>query len=103
MRGWSARCSKRGSSWRATEQPRSRAGSEAAPAGGDDRIEALEAELAEIEQRQRGELDDELRGLHEDGERETARVRELEHELAQARDERARADELVRQAREGDV
>src|SRR5207244_1226289 len=82
---------------------RAQAADERAPAAGEDRIAALEVELAEIEQRQRGELEGELRGLHEAGEREAARVRELDGELAQARQQRARADALVQKAREGDV
>ena len=73
------------------------------PAGGDDRIAALEAELANIESRQHDELDGELRGLREAVEREAARVRQLKQTLQQAREARARAEELVQKAREGSV
>ncbi|HWX75305.1 MAG TPA: hypothetical protein VNZ05_08360, partial [Solirubrobacteraceae bacterium] len=73
------------------------------PASGQERIAALEAELRALEGRLEGELQDELSGLREAGERAAALVREREAELGAARQERARADELVAKAREGSV
>jgi chromosome segregation protein len=70
---------------------------------GEDRIAALEAELAELETRRAQEIDRELEDLQRASEREAARVGELEGELLSARRARARADELVQKAREGSV
>jgi chromosome segregation protein len=66
----------------------------------EERIHALETELAEIESRREQEIERELEGLEGARERETARVAELEEELAGARAERARADELAEEVRE---
>jgi chromosome segregation protein len=65
-----------------------------------ERIDALEAELAEIEGRHEREIEREIEGLEGAREREAARVSELEGELEQARAGRARADELAEEARE---
>jgi chromosome segregation protein len=71
-----------------------------APGVSGKRIEALEAELAEIESRREQEIEREIEGLEGARERETARVAELEGELEAARVARARADELAEEARE---
>ena len=63
------------------------------------RIAALEDELAEIEREREREIEREVEGLHATCEREIARVAELEAELEQARAARAQADELAEQAR----
>jgi len=65
-----------------------------------ERMQALEGELAEIEQQRERELERELEGLEAAREREAARVQELEGEMAQAQSARARADDLTEQARE---
>jgi chromosome segregation protein len=65
-----------------------------------ERMQALEGELAEIEQQRERELERELEGLEAAREREAAHVQELEGELAQAQSARARADDLTEQARE---
>src|SRR4029077_14507157 len=100
----------RGLSWRMARAQQELSGhGEAAgddqtpPASGDERIAAIESELAEIDSRRADELQGELAGLHETGERQDGRVRELERELLAAREARARADELVQKAREGSV
>jgi len=68
--------------------------------GSEERIAALEGELAEIEQQRERELERELEGLEIAREREAAHLQELEGELAQAQTVRARADDLTEQARE---
>jgi chromosome segregation protein len=65
-----------------------------------ERMQALEGELAELEQQRELELERELEGLEAAREREAAHVQELEGELAQAQSARARADDLTEQARE---
>jgi chromosome segregation protein len=69
----------------------------------EDRIAALEAELAEIETKREQEIELELGELNRDSEREAGRLKDLEGELKSARDARARADELLEKAREGSV
>jgi chromosome segregation protein len=71
--------------------------------GSEERIGALEVELAELESRREREIELEIEGLESAREREAARVSELEEELADARAARGRADELVEKAREGSV
>jgi chromosome segregation protein len=66
----------------------------------EERIAALEAELAEIASRREQEIEREIEGLEGAREREAAHVAELEGELAGARAARARADELAEEARE---
>jgi chromosome segregation protein len=68
--------------------------------GSEERIQALEAELKEIESRREQEIEREIEGLEGEREREAARVSELEEKLEQARAGRARADELAEEARE---
>jgi chromosome segregation protein len=70
---------------------------------GEDRIAALLAELAGIEEHRERELEGELEELIGAGERERAQVQELQGELLAAQQARARAVELVEQAREGSV
>jgi chromosome segregation protein len=65
------------------------------------RIAALEGELAEIEREREREIEREVEGLQDARERETAHVTELEAELEQARATRAQADERAEQARAG--
>jgi chromosome segregation protein len=67
---------------------------------GVERMQALEGELAKLEQQRELELERELEGLEAAREREAAHVQELERELAQAQSARARADALTEQARE---
>jgi chromosome segregation protein len=80
-----------------------REGEEPGHAGGEDasarRIQALEHELAEIEQQREHEIEQEIGGLASAHEREAARAVELEGELERAHEQRARADELAEQAR----
>ena len=87
-----------------TEGPAAAQAGEAGPDGAraraTERIEALEDELAEIEQQREREIEREIEGLETAREREAARVGELEEELEQARAARAKADELAEQARE---
>jgi chromosome segregation protein len=71
--------------------------------GSQDRIAALEGELAEIETRREQEIALELKELQEESERESGRVRDLDGELRSARHARSRADELLEKAREGSV
>jgi len=71
--------------------------------GSEDRIAALEGELAEIETKREQEITSELSELQAESEREAARLKDLEGELGSARDARARADELLEKAREGSV
>ncbi|HEY5045514.1 MAG TPA: AAA family ATPase [Solirubrobacteraceae bacterium] len=66
----------------------------------EERIQALEGELAEIESRREQEIEREIEGLEGAREREAARVAELEGELEGARTARARADQLAEEARE---
>jgi chromosome segregation protein len=66
----------------------------------EERIEALEGELKEIEQQREREIEREIEGLEAARERESARVSELEGEVERARAARALADELAEQARE---
>jgi len=66
----------------------------------EERIAALEGELAEIESRREQEIEREIEGLEGTLERERTRVAELEDELTGAREARARADELAEEARE---
>ena len=70
---------------------------------GEQRITALEQELAELEATRAQELESELGGLVQESGQLTARVSELEQELIAAQEARARADGLVEQAREGSV
>ena len=71
-----------------------------APQGvGEQRIAALEGELAQIEVEREREVERELEDLRTAREREVARVAELVAELEQARAARAQADELAEQAR----
>jgi chromosome segregation protein len=85
------------------ERPDAGAGEETEQAGAEDanakRIEALERELAEIEQQREREIEREIEGLETAREHEAARVVELGGELEQARAGRERADELAEQAR----
>ena len=71
--------------------------------GGEERIEGLQAEHAEIQARAERELERELGELQQACAREQQRVGELDEELARAREARARADQLVAGAREGSV
>ncbi len=73
----------------------------AAPGAGEQRIAALEGELAQIERERERELEREVEELRATREGEAARVTELEAELEQARAARARADEAAEQARMG--
>jgi chromosome segregation protein len=63
------------------------------------RIVALEDELAEIEREGEREIEREIEGLEAALQREAARVTELEHALEQARQQRGQADEHAEQAR----
>jgi chromosome segregation protein len=63
------------------------------------RIGALEGELAEIEREREREIEREIEGLEAKREQEIARVTELELALEQARAARSAADELAEQAR----
>jgi chromosome segregation protein len=69
------------------------------PGASDQRIGALEGELAEIEREREREIEREIEGLEAKREQETARVAELEQALEQARAARTAADELAEQAR----
>ena len=71
--------------------------------GDEERIEVLQAELAEIQANAERELERELGELEHACAREQQRVGELDEELARAREARARADQLVAGAREGSV
>jgi len=71
--------------------------------GGEDRIAALEVELAEIETRREQEIALELGELQGTSAREAGRVEGLEGELRAARHARARADQLLEKTREGSV
>ncbi|MFI4984723.1 MAG: chromosome segregation SMC family protein [Solirubrobacterales bacterium] len=71
--------------------------------GSEDRIAALEGELAEIETKREREIALELNELQGESEREAGRVEDLEGELRSARHARSRADELLEKAREGSV
>jgi chromosome segregation protein len=66
-------------------------------------VDALQAQLAEIEARREGELQEQLRSLLDDSERQQEALAALEQQLATARAERERAEALVAQAREGSV
>jgi chromosome segregation protein len=66
----------------------------------EERIQALEAELVEIESRREQEIEREIEGLEGARERESVRVVELEGELEGARAARAQADDLAEEARE---
>ena len=63
------------------------------------RIAALEGELAEIEREREREIEREIEDLETAREREISRLVELEAELEQARDARAQADELGERTR----
>jgi chromosome segregation protein len=76
------------------------AGHDAATGASEERIGALEAELAEIETEREREIEREIEDLEGAREREAARVTELEGELVEAHAARARADELAEEARE---
>ena len=69
------------------------------PGASEQRIGALERELAEIEHEREREIEREIEGLEAKREQEVARVAELEQALEQARAARAAADELTEQAR----
>jgi chromosome segregation protein len=73
------------------------------PDRGETRIAALEAELAEIRTRDEREVEGEIEELERTHAEQLAHARRLEDELRAAREARARADELVESAREGDV
>jgi chromosome segregation protein len=66
----------------------------------EERIAALEAELAEIESTREREIEREIEDLESAREREVARVAELEGKLAEAHAARTRTDELAEEARE---
>jgi chromosome segregation protein len=74
-----------------------------APQSAQGSIDALQAELAELETRRERELQAQLQSLLADAERQAGAERELERRLASARGERERAEVLVAQAREGSV
>jgi chromosome segregation protein len=76
---------------------------EQAPVPGEERIAALQAELADIERRREDELRRQLAGLREASEREAERLAQLEQQLGEARQARARSDELLQEARQGSV
>jgi chromosome segregation protein len=69
------------------------------PGASEQRIAALEGELAQIEREREREIEREIEGLEAKREQETARVTELEQALEQARAARSAADELAEQAR----
>jgi chromosome segregation protein len=71
----------------------------AARGASEQRIAALEGELARIEVEREREIEREVEDLRAAREREAARVTELEAELEQARAARAQADEVAEQAR----
>ncbi len=66
----------------------------------EDRIQALEAELAEIEQEREREVEREIEGLTQDHEQASKRVAELEQKLSEARVSREDADSAAEAARE---
>ena len=66
----------------------------------EERMQALEGELKEIEQQREREIEREIEGLEATREREAVRVSELEGEVEQASAARSLADELAEQARE---
>jgi chromosome segregation protein len=68
--------------------------------GEEDRIGALEAELAEIESRREQEIEREIEELRAASELQSARVEELEGEVAAANEVRAQADGEAERARE---
>ncbi len=70
------------------------------PVGEEDRIGALEAELAEIESRREQEIEREIEELRAASELQSARVEELEGEVAAAKEARAHADGEAERARE---
>jgi chromosome segregation protein len=70
------------------------------PDGGEARIGALEAELAEIEAGREQEIEQEIAGLGAERERQGALLEQAEAELAGAREARERAAEAARGARE---
>ncbi len=69
------------------------------PARDEDRIGALEAELAEIESRREQEIEREIEELRAASERQGARVEELEDEVTAARQAREQADAHAARAR----
>jgi chromosome segregation protein len=69
-------------------------------AGKEDRIGALEAVLATIENEHEEDLERQIAGLQATRGQQAARVEELEHEVIAARSAQARADEEAEQARE---
>jgi chromosome segregation protein len=75
------------------------AGDGGRPGASEQRIGALEGELAEIEREREREVEREIEGLEAKREQETARVTELEQTLEQARTARTAADELAERAR----
>jgi chromosome segregation protein len=77
-----------------------RGGESEAPVAGEDRIGALEAELAEIEQRREQEIGREIAELQEAREHQQALVQQIDAEVAGARAARERADEEAERARE---
>ncbi|MGO8904566.1 MAG: chromosome segregation SMC family protein [Solirubrobacteraceae bacterium] len=90
----------------APDQPGERGGSEGAGQRAtprEARIAALQAELAEIEERHERELEQETLHLQRDRERELERVRLLEGGLVGARQARERSEQMVEKAREGSV
>jgi chromosome segregation protein len=74
--------------------------SRAQAAGVEQRIAALEAELAEIAQRRERELDEELAELEQSLVRQRARERETSEQVSAAQAERERADAEASEARE---
>jgi chromosome segregation protein len=65
-----------------------------------DRIEALEAELTEIDEEREREVEREIEGLAQDHEQAAGRVAELEQKVSEARAVRERADTAAEEARE---
>ena len=72
--------------------------SEGAPGG--DRIEELEAQLAQLDEEREREVEREIEGLTQEHEQAAERVQELEHEVGEARAAREEADEAAQAARE---
>jgi chromosome segregation protein len=69
------------------------------PESGEQRLSALEAELAELDRRREGELERELQELRGEQERAGARVEQVDGELRAARAAREQADAAAAQAR----
>ncbi len=67
------------------------------------RIEALQAELAEIESRHEQQIEREIEDLDREHEQARALLAELERELQSAREARQRAEERAQAARDGRI